>query len=364
MSRKLILGVFILGVLCPIGQVAGRHEPSPTLERVRQGKIRNFPPPHADDIELIRAAFTLFRSRALKDWPETEDIFPPPTFLITDSSEYLMGHPVPPQDFFYVGRPQNFFMLVYGRERSGPCEGSTARPLFGVPTIVMASRECTGELVTPWVFNYIRNTFRLYQLQNNELLKLSRLNLPFPDPEGRWKREFPFPYEDAEVISAFRDLAYTTHHIERTPELAARLTYLKDYFPKRDRLKKALDAASGEYSANDFFKYITWSEGIAYYVAYKLVGGVSRSNLARHIQESEDFIPFKVYQKRDLRADYIRFREISDEPIAMEDLVVFGALTFSSIESLMPPAIDWRIELLGPNVWLEEMMARARSEYP
>jgi len=334
------------------------------MEQVRRGRIRNYPPPLEFELEIMEEANRLYGMCDLLHWPNVTEIFPPTTLFVADSSEYLMGHPAPPKSFYLIKPEQIFFMNIYGQDTTRPCEGSYTRPVYGAATIVIPSVDCSGVSITKWIFDYVSGAFRLLQMHHNEFLKLSKLNLPFPDPEGKWKRDFPFPYDDPEVIGSFRSLAHVVHRIARNTDNDKKAALLPEYWPKREHLAGLLKERSGDYSADDFLKYITWSEGLAHFSAYEIMGGLTPgfTRMSSRITDRPDFIPYKKFHNRNLREDYLRFRHASVEPITMEDIVILGSMTSSIIASLLP-SHDWRTYVMSQDIWLEDLMGRARAEY-
>ena len=349
--------VSILG-LVPLA-AASAAEPQPTLEQIRRGKIRGFPQPETADVALIKEGNRVFRVASRYDWPRIGEVFPTPTLLIGDSHEYLMGHPAPPDPYYLVSRVEGFHMFAYGRDSSEPCpQRSTARPIHGAPTIVMGAIECYEGGPTSWIFNYARCSFRLYLYLHNELLKVSRLELPFPDPQERWKQTFPFPWDDPEVITAVRELGNTVSRMYWTVHRDDRLALFDEYLTRRERLREILDAHSGAYSADDFLKYVSWGEGIPHFITYQSIELAGRSTRRQlpEVRELEGYMTYGQYVARELRPLYNRFRHESSEPITFEDIMILGALTAGVIDALVP---DWQQYAVQRDVWLEDLMAAA-----
>jgi hypothetical protein len=336
-------------------------EPEPSLDLVRKSRIRTFPEVRERDAILIREGYRVFSFLRNQGWPRLFEIFPTPLVLITDDSQYLFGHPAPPEGYFLTRQTHRVFKHVYGVERSMDCGGSVdTRPLYGAPTIIMPSLECADQNPTEWIFDYVRGAFRLYSYSRNELLRVARLDVPFPDPENEWKQTFPFPGRDPDVIKAFDELANYLAKTFWEVDADEKRELLRGYAPKRARLREALDALSGEHSNDDFFRYMCWSDGLAHYVAYS--GFEQIKSTKRTVRDLEGFVNYTTFVSRDVRAPYTRFlREGVGEEITAEDIMVVGALTAGIVDQIVP---DWRQFALERGVWLEDLMARAVVESP
>jgi len=332
-------------------------EPAPTLEQTRKGKIRNFPALPKVESDLIIEGYRVFAMANRFQWYALREPFPPPTLLVTGDGEYLMGHPSPPKEYFLTKKPDRLFMNVYGKETELPCRGATARPTFGAPTIVKASKTCSGESATAWIFDYVRCCFRLYQYQRQELMKLARLNLPFPDPMEQWKHAFPFPYDDPEVIAAFHEVAGIVSNAFWVAYEDEKRKILADYPAARGRLEKLLRAKSQQHSCEDFLRYIEWSEGVALYAAWEIMEALSKQPAAfpATLRQYPDFIVYAAYVNGPLKEQFQRFREPKAAPLTLDDFAMLGALTTAAIGDFVP---GWRDEVFVPTVWLETLMAR------
>lgn len=353
----------VLATLTVTATLGWADEPKPSLDRVRRGKIRSFPQPSAEDLALIDQSFrTLKRGLVpLPGWPDIEAFDDIPLLFLTEENEYVIDHPAPPETHFLVPAPMGFVMKVYGLETKRDCNVSTTRPVFGAPTVVKGSRACTGETSSEWMFDYIRRAYRTYLYRHSELLKISRLNLPFPDPNETWKASFPFPYDDPEVIRAVRELGGILNTTFWSTDPTRTFEALEHYYSARQKLDEILEAHSEQYSAADFFRYYTWAEGIPHYAAYATIEFVSRGprTPATITDRFEDFVPFNTFLRNDLRSIYQTFLEPSDEPLTLEDLALIGALTAGTVDKLVP---DWKPLAIERDVWLEDLMARARLE--
>lgn len=348
---RALLAIALL--LCVAEPALTEAPPRPTLDQLRRGKIRGFPEPSREDLLCVQEGMRMYQIQDTV-WPNLRLYAPVPTLLRTEGAEYLIGHPLPPDDFYLV--QMNYSAFVFGREYDGACEEATARPEFGAPTVVKAAASCTGEGSTEWVFDYTRRAFRVYLYRSSELLKVSRLNLPFPDPQERWKQAFPFPYDDPEVARAVRELRVAASNATWQANADPR-EELERYRTTRARLAELLAARSDTHSAEDFFKYVTWSEGVALYAAWSSFDAMSTGKVAQlaNVRALDGFVSYGRYGA-EVRESLLRWREISDDPLTFEDLVTTGAATVAACRDHVD---DWGVFLIERDHWIEDLVDRA-----
>ncbi len=360
--RVALVGLLVLGwpTLDAVSQVI----PTPSLDQIRRGKIRNYPPPTDDDLSLIREGHRVFAMAHRFRWPRIEEKNFIPTLLVKEDSEYLIAHLAPP-DSYFLTQIDDFHIDVFGQDTRHDCTIATARPLYGAVTVIKGEPACNDETTTDWLFEYVRGAFRWYLIEHNELLKVSRLNLPFPDPNEAWKAAFPFPYDDPEVIAAFRELAKTVSDVFWTRIDEPRAELLAAYAGQRANLARLLDERTTNHGLDDFLRYVEWSDGLAHFAAYEIMHSIGRQQVHQpaDIRRFEDFSTYAQYTGRTMRVRYQRFRTPTSDPLSYEDLVILGALTAGVVSDLWPDQ-SWRAEVLERDTWLEDLMARVQVPAP
>lgn len=347
--------------LIVLGPAGAAMEPPPTLQQVREGKVRGFPPPPAVDLMIIKDGYRMFSVARDHGWPGIKAVSPAPTLLVTETAQYLMGHPQVPDDHYLVELDERYFMNTFGRETTLGCDLTTARPLFGTPTIILGSSACRDdEVITTMAFEMTRLCFRLYLYSQREPMRAARLQLPFPDPEERWKSTIGFPYDDPEVVAAIRDLGKVVSDTFWMGYEDQRAALLEGYLPARERVRAVLEARSGQHSFEDFFRFITWSEGVAHFGAYQGYRRHAKNTGSEDatLRALEGWIPYRAYTGGQLKRSLQRFRTVTDEPLTLDDLRILGSMTAGIVDHY-----DDRFEerIVANGVWLEDLMARLPS---
>lgn len=357
-SRSLPLAL-LLGLVLPL--VAGAAlEPEPTLRQTREGKIRNYPPPPAEDLMILKDGYRMFSLARGRGWPGLKDIAPPTTLLVTEGSQYLMGHSQVPADHFLVELPDYYFMHVFGRDADLRCDVATTRPLYGQPTAVIGSSTCRGSIPTEMSFEYTRLLFRLYLYSHRELVRAAQLDLPFPDPDEKWKAAIDFPYDDPEVVRAVRELGKVVSDIYWTSLGGRTEPPFDDYAPARERVRAVLDAKSGPHSLDDYFRFITWSEGVAHFGAFSIHRHIADGTSSEQatLRRLPGWVPYRAYIGNEVRRSLQRFRTVSDEPLTYDDLRILGSLTALGVDLNRD---DFEPRIVANGVWLETLMNETAS---
>jgi hypothetical protein len=187
---------------------------------------------------------------------------PLPVLLVTDSAEFLIGHPRPSGEFRSLGRDTLLGREVFTRPRRfSPDLLATFPAVGGVPTVVVGTAERTGKSSAGWVATLLHEHFHQWQYSlpgYNE--GVAALNLAGGDSTGRWMLDYPFPYDSVSVQRAVRALAKALARAVEAPE-ERRAGAVRAVIEARDALRGSLRAADWRYLEFQF-----WQEGTARYV--------------------------------------------------------------------------------------------------
>lgn len=199
-----------------------------------------------DDRARAAEAFRLgdlLRERIWPGWGEVQV----PLLLVTDSVEYLLGHP----------RPAGFLALddtvagraVWARARVLPATLLATFPLAGVPTAVVGTADRTGKRSPAWVLSVLHEQFHQWQYSRPGYYgRVAALGLAGGDSTGAWMLDYPFPYERPAVGAALRRLGVAL--IAGSGVSAARRALVPLLTPPEER----------------YLEFQIWQEGVARYV--------------------------------------------------------------------------------------------------
>ena len=238
-------------------------------------------PLSAADRARLSEANSLVASVAQRIWPGWQGT-PFALLLVTDSAEYLLGHPRPTSEF---SRPLYDSMLkldVQSRPRVfAPTLLATFPAVGGLPTIVVGTAERTGKASAEWVLTLLHEHFHQWQYSLPDYYRRSEeLDLAAGDSSGMWMLNYPFPYDSGPVQAAAKNLARAlTEALDIAPR--ARGAAIEAVIRARAALAKHLTAAETRY-----LEFQLWQEGVARFIEYRAAELASRSYRPRSAYRS------------------------------------------------------------------------------
>ena len=235
-----LLAVALLLVLCS------------TAFAAPQSKLSDY-----DRIRLAEA-YRLSDSLGNQIWKGWAEI-PFPVLLITDSTEFLLHHPSPDTSFKQSGYDSLLKTQVYTRVRNFPISLLASFPFDGVPTTVIGQAENTeSKTSTPWIITLLHE--HVHQLQNSQtgyFEQVEKLGLSGGDKTGMWMLNYPFPYESANVQTAFNKLKTALGDAVTAPD-SLLATKFKEYCAVRKEFMHELKESDAKYMS-----FQLWQEGVA-----------------------------------------------------------------------------------------------------
>ena len=224
----------------------------------------------------LAEANRLVRTLAERIWPGWERT-PFALLLVTDSAEYLVGHPRPTSEFTGAGYDSTLGTDIRSRPRVfAPTLLATFPAVGGLPTVVVGTAERTGKSSADWVLTLLHEHFHQWQYSLPDYYRRSEeLDLSGGDSSGIWMLNYPFPYDSAPVQAAAKDLARA---LSRALDAAPRRrgSAIQAVLRARTALAKHLAAADTRY-----LEFQLWQEGVARFIEYRAAELSSRSLLAR-----------------------------------------------------------------------------------
>lgn len=232
------------------------------------------PPAIADDASALDAVgphLAQVRSFAASEgeklWPGYASA-PFGFLLVGDKAEFLLCRDRVPDGFTPAGTDPATGCGRHSRARSGmPNTLLAAMPIFGPPSvIVMGTPQTTGRTQAGWVRTILHEHFHQWQSALPDYYpRTLALDLTGGDDTGMWMLNYPFPYEDAQVVKA-----HAAASSALADALAARGT--RDFYPRFDdylRSRWVFEAAAGA----EGWRYIQlqlWQEGVARWTEIEL----------------------------------------------------------------------------------------------
>jgi hypothetical protein len=221
--------------------------------------------PRLPDPDRIRLAETFrladrLRAEVWPGWERTRMV----VLLVTDSLEYLVGHPRPTSEFARLGRDSVLGRDVLVRPRRFPPTLLATFPAVGgMATIVVGTPERTGKSSAEWVLALLHEHFHQWQSSLPDYYaRADALGLARGDTTGQWMLDYPFPYDSVPVQRAVKALAGSLARGEAMETVA--------------RQRQAL---GGTLSPDDdrYLEFQLWQEGVPRYVEVAVAEAAARA---------------------------------------------------------------------------------------
>lgn len=242
------------------------------------------PLPSADAVR-INEFYRLSAQIQDKIWPGWSKT-PDPLLLVTSDTEYLTHSPTPPKELQKVGDD------VYARPRQFPPNLQATFPAFGMPPVIVIGEPAntSSKTSTPWLVVVMHEHFHQLQwAQPNYLKAIDDLSLSKGDASGMWMLNYPFPYDNPDIASAFgylRDtLLNALNEIDQQKFTPLAKQYLKD--------RKAFMA---QFLPGDrkYFSFQLWQEGVARYTQIKAAEAAGDYQPSSAFAALPDYTPFST----------------------------------------------------------------------
>lgn len=205
--------------------------------------------------------------------------------LVTDSTEFLINHPYPSNDFKLLETDDILKTDIYYRKTQfNPHFLATFPAVNGLSCIVVGTPENTNKNSTEWVITLLHEHFHQYQNADPDYYKsVDNLDLSGGDQTGMWMLNYPFPYDSLPIIGQYELFTKALHKAVTQ----GKKSNLRKYFAERKKLKKMLSDADYRY-----FSFQIWQEGLARYTEYNFLELLENYNPSREMKALTDFIPF------------------------------------------------------------------------
>ncbi|HEX5259068.1 MAG TPA: hypothetical protein VFW35_09860 [Sphingomicrobium sp.] len=188
--------------------------------------------------------------------------------LVAGDQEQLFCRTSAPSGFKADGTDSASGCARYVRPRSGlPDKLLAALPIFGPPsTIVMGTPKTTGRSDADWTRTILHEHFHEWQDSLPGFYpRVAKLDLAGTDNTGMWMLNYPFPYSDPAVDSAFNEASHALGAAVDARGKAGFKAALDKYLDARAKLAKAAGDRNWRYA-----EFELWKEGIARWTEIEL----------------------------------------------------------------------------------------------
>jgi len=188
--------------------------------------------------------------------------------LVSKDEEQLICRRSVPGDFTLSGTDPATGCKRYARSRSGlPDSLLAAMPVFGPPsTVVMGTPQSTGRPQADWTRTILHEHFHQWQDSFPKIFdRMAALDLADGDQTGMWMLNYPFPYSDPSVVSAFNG---ASHSLAAALDARGKKGFgsaLRRYLAARGQLARAAGDRNWRYAELEL-----WKEGVARWTEIEL----------------------------------------------------------------------------------------------
>jgi len=278
--------------------------------------------------EFYRLASQI-QDKVWANWSKT----PAPLLLVTADTEYLTHFENPPKEFVTVNDD------FYARPRQFPTDLQATFPAVGFPpTIVIGEPANTqSKTSTPWLIVLMHEHFHQLQWAQPGYLKaIDDLDLSKGDKSGMWMLNYPFPYEEPEVVASFGHLRDTLLAALAEAEQNKFDHLSKQYLKERKQFMAQFLPGDRKY-----LSFQLWQEGVARYVQIKSAEAAADYQPSAEFAALPDYTPFSDHALTARSRTLNELKQIEITQAKREVIYSFGAAEALLLDRLNP---KWKEE--------------------
>jgi hypothetical protein len=282
--------------------------------------------PHQDAVriaEFYRLAAQI-QDQIWTDWGKTES----PLLLVTDKTEFLTHFPAPPKDFTKVEEG------IYARPRQFDPHFLATFPAFGPPAVIIVgqAQNTNAKRSTPWLTTLMHEHFHQFQDgQPGYFDAVDQLGLSGGDTTGMWMLNYPFPYDQPEVVRSFSQLRDLLLHTLAEVDPDRFKKGAAEYVLRRKQVFAQL-------SPNDqkYLSFQLWQEGVARYTEIKAAEAAAGYQPTIAYRSLSDYEPFPAIAARARTATLDELRQADISKLKRVFVYSFGAAEGLLLDRLNP----------------------------
>jgi peroxiredoxin len=309
------------------------------------------------DSTVIAEAYHLWQSLGEAVWPGWTDA-PMPLVYVTGDREVAVGFGSVPEGFEAVDQ-RIAARAVALRDRVLDTDLAAAYDFQGTPAVVIGMPENLEWSPTRWALKAVHEMFHVLSMQRGSAEKIRALEIG-PDDDASWHIDFPFPYNDINVMRLMHLQGYPLYLAvadDQDDERGVKYD-AGTALEATEVLKAYLLATTGDERAARYAMFQEGEEGAGRYTEYTMAKLAAR-------REYEPLAGFRVLD------GYESYATVWEEDYAPEVFVIkhagravktrtvfyyIGLGKCLLLDRLDP---DWKHAYFAPGVWLDDLIAAA-----
>ncbi len=309
-----------------------------------------------EDAALIAEAYNLWKELGEKVWTGWTEI-PIPLLYITTEWEYAIGFPKALQGFQPLKRDTQLKENIQARARVLSPDLAASYDFEGVDAVVIGTPTALKKSSGAWALTAVHEMFHVLQYERGSAKKVRALKLG-SETDASWQLDFPFPYQDADVMRLIHLQGYPIYlGIKDAEETDAKYnagTAMEAIQVYRSFLKThAEDERFYWYS-----QFQETIEGIARYTEYKM-GEAAADSGYKPTEAFRQLSDFKDYQQVWDASYKNQLFPIKHAGRAVRSRTTFYYLGLGKgllLDRIMP---DWKKRYFDSDVWLDHLLEEA-----
>lgn len=272
--------------------------------------------------------------------------------LVTDSTEFLIYHPNPSQDFKLIAYDTLLRSDVYYRRTQfSPHFLATFPAVNGLSCIVVGTPENTGKNSTEWIITLLHEHFHQYQTSYPDYYQsVENLDLSGGDKTGMWMLNYPFPYDDPKIKTQLETYSKALSNVLLSQNKTAFKTALSNYYTERKKFKELLSEKDYRY-----FSFQIWQEGLARNTEYEFLKLLKNYSPTKEVAQLDDYVPFSrlaetIYEKE--------IENLNTQKLDKNKRVSFYSIGFAEGLLLNKVNPNWRKRYLADKFYIEHYWNR------
>jgi hypothetical protein len=321
---------------------------------------QNMPTMKLKDKIRLKESFRILKTVGDQVWPGWSELNMP-VLLIDDSTEYLIHHPKPPEEFQFSEKDDVLGAIV-ARPRQNNPGLAAAYPLYGMyPAVLMGTAENTGRTSSQWTITVLHEMFHVYQMHQNDFTKSASLEIG-PQNNPMWQLNYPYPYEDDVVRGFTHQLAASLNRVLTARNKKETATELKGYTELRTAYKAFMEARSGSDKDYKYCKFQEWKEGMARYTEWALLKVLSEHKYQAHSDFSSlaDYEPFAERFAAAMKNIPDLLNQTAKTNFSRPNFYTLGA-----VQGLILDQLDknWKTQVFSDSLWLDDILDTAIANH-
>ena len=335
-----------------------------TLAPIRDGAMpgQSGQVPHLSPGEAVMIAGTyhLWQSVGESVWPGWTEI-PMPLLYVTKDYEYAIGFPERTRGFETLPGVKLAGRTMQVRKRVLDTDPSASFDVEGVAAAVLGQPEALKKSSALWVLTAAHEMFHVFQAARGSHSKVAALKIG-PEKDASWQLSFPFPYQNPDVMRLIHLQGYLLYLAANAKDEADAKYNVGTALEAAQVYQNHLQSLAADGKSYRYSQSQEWDEGVAFYVEYKM----SEASAMEAYQPTREFAALPDYKdyRRLWRDDYSQRPFLAKHAgRAARSRTAFYHLGFAKAMALDRLRVDWKARYFSQNVWLDDLLGGALTNF-